>query len=493
MAKNQNLIGLADERMKAGDINGTINAFSQFLRQSPSDPRVNAVRGRLGELYLSVGRLDEAERELSRALEHDPESQNFMYRLAQVHSYRGATDAAFDLLDRLLKKYPSDDRGLARRAALLQYIGRVEDAATVIDEAYAKGLDTVHLAHAFAGIAHSVNRRDEAIARLTPYADDRTQANKTRAEMNFTLARLYDRQGDFENAWARYETGNLLTKPLTDPDRLEASTDEIIATYTRAAIEKLERSDRSAERAVLIVGMPRSGTTLIEQILGAHPQAESGGELRALPAMAEQIPGTRIGLAYPPLNRVRGNALRRAAAGYHEALDGVSPTADRVTDKMPTNFRFLGLVPSLLPGARVIHCMRNPMDVCLSCYFRNFVGEHTFLTDLTWIGRYYQCYARLMRHWTVALNGLVKITDAPYESAVRELDGEARRLVSFIDLPFDDACLRFDQRRKMAPTLEPDQAGQHVYDSSIGRWRNYEKHLKPLIEALGPCFNSADA
>ena len=486
MAENRSLIREADEKYKTGDLTGAINAFSAFLRASPKDPRATSVRARLGELYLAAGRLDEAGETLTRVLEETPHATNPLYRLAQVRSFEGRTDDAFALLDRLLAIDPDHASGIARRAALLQYIGQPEEAAAIIDAAYARGLENPNLAHAFAGIAHSIGRRAEAIDRVSPYIKDTSQPRNIRTEMNFTLGRLLDRAGDYDGAWACYERGNSLNRPHIDPSAYERAIDEIIQTYTRAAIEKLERSETTAERAVFIVGMPRSGTTLTEQILGAHPRVAAGGELTALHNAAVSIPGTRVGAFLPPLGRIRGNALRRATDLYMDALDAVSNTADRVTNKMPTNFQFLGLLPSLLPGARVIHCTRDPMDTCLSCYFRNFVNLHPMFTDLAWIGLYFRSYARLMEHWTRELEGLVEITEAPYDRAIQNFESEARRLVAFVGLEFDDACLRFDEHKRMAPTLEPDQAGKKVYSTSLGRWRNYEKHLGPLIEALGP-------
>ncbi len=488
MAKNRNLLKEANDKAKAGDTGGAIAAFAQFLRSSPDDPRAPKVRAHLGEMYLGAGRLAEAGEYLSRAIKDMPDSPQVLYRLAQVRSFEGQTDEAFALLDRLLAIDPNHESGIARRAALLQYLGRVEEAAATIDQAWARGLENPNLAHAFAGIAQSLKRRPEAIDRIRPYADDSTLARNIRTEMNFTLGRLLDGEGDYDAAWACYELGNRLSKPNMDPGELERTTDETIATYTRSAIENLERGKAGAERAILIVGMPRSGTTLIEQILGAHSRISAGGELQALPKAAASIPGGRVGGVLPPLNRIRGNALKRANQAYIDALEQVSPDAARVTDKLPTNYRILGLVPSLVPGARIIHCTRDPMDTCLSCYFRNFVGQHPHLTDLEWTGIYYRCYRKLMKHWETELEGLIEMTEAPYEQAVSDFEPEARRLVDFVGLDFDESCLHFDKQRRMSPTLEPEQAGQNVYASSLGRWRNYEKHLGPLIEALGPEF-----
>lgn len=486
MSKAQELLQQADKRLKHGDVFGGSKLLAEFLKKFPNDPRAPRMRGTLGELYLSLGRLDDAREQLERAIREQGESVHLLFRLGQTYAFQGRTEQAFAVLDRVLELEPDHDGAIARRAALLQYLGQIDEAAEVIDKAYARGLSGYHLAHAFAGIASRLNRRAEAIARLKPYVSDRTIPAKVRAEMLFALGRLYDAEKDYDTAWESYTQANALLKPRLDITELDRCFDQIIETCTREAILSLERAEHSAERAILIVGMPRSGTTLLENILCAHPDIVAGGELTALPKAVSSIPGIQVPGVIPPLRRIRGNALRRANRLYLDALDAVSPDAARVIDKLPANYYYLGLLPSLLPGAHVVHCRRHPLDTCVSCFFRNFAGQNLIYTDLEWIARAYRNYVRLMRHWENVLDGILEICDAEYEQVVKDLEGSARRVVASVGLAFHPACLEFDKQRRMASTLEPEQAGRNVYDTSIGRWRNYERHLGPLIEALGP-------
>lgn len=480
------LLRQADTALKRSNHLDAARVLGEFLKRFPRDSRASKMRGTLGELLLSLARHDEAAEMLERAIREQGESAHLCFRLGQAYAFQGRTDDAFAQMDRVLELDPHHEGAIARRAALFQYLGRIHEAAEVLDNAYARGLSGYHLAHAFSGIAARLSRRPEAIARLEPFAADTSLPVKIRAEMFFTLGRLYDGEKQYDQAWSAYERANALLKPRIDIDHIDRAVDGVIAAYTRDAIASMEQADRSAERVILIVGMPRSGTTLLEQILGAHPDIVPAGELTALPKAVASIPGRSQSSFMPPVRRARGNALQRANQVYLHAIDAIDGQAERVIDKLPANYCYLGLLPALLPEVHVIHCQRDPLDTCVSCFFRNFSGQHLIYTDLIWIGRSYRNYVRLMRHWEEVLEGILPIYNAEYAEVVEDLDTSARALVAAVGLPFDESCLHFEKQKRMAPTLEPEQAGRNVYASSIGRWRNYEKHLGPLMEALGP-------
>ncbi|MCL4220912.1 MAG: sulfotransferase [Phycisphaerales bacterium] len=480
------LLRQADLAIKRRDHFGGARLLEEFLRKYPNDIRAPKVRGSLGELLLSLARHDEAAELLERSIREQGESVRLRFRLGQAYGFLARTDDALAQLDRVLALNPDHEGAIARRAALFQYLGRIEEAAEVLDAAYARGVSGYHMAHAFAGLASRLSKRPEAIARIEPYVHDASLPVPVRAELLFTLGRLHDGEKQYDEAWSAYARANAMLKPRIDISHVDQAVDEVIATYTRDAIISMERAERSAERAVLIVGMPRSGTTLLEQILGAHPDIVPAGELPALPKAVASIPGRMPSSFMPPVRRVRGNALRRANQIFLEAIDGIDVRAERVIDKLPANYCYLGLLPALLPDVHVIHCQRDPLDTCVSCFFRNFAGQHLVYTDLTWIGRCYRNYVRLMRHWQEVLDGILPIHNVDYAEVVTDLEPSARAMVAAVGLPFDRSCLHFERKRRMVPTLEPEQAGRNVYDSSIGRWRNYEKYLGPLIEALGP-------
>jgi hypothetical protein len=237
---------------------------------------------------------------------------------------------------------------------------------------------------------------------------------------------------------------------------------------------------------VFIVGMPRSGTTLIEQILASHPQVFGAGELPDLGDAAARLsePGDANG-AFPEIvASLPDEVLRQVGARYADAAGARAPMAERVTDKMPLNFYFVGLIHLALPNARIIHASRDPLDTCLSCFATLFTGDHRVAYELSELGRYYKAYEGLMEHWRRVLPDGVML-EVRYEDVVADVGREARRIVAHCGLSWDDTCLRFHGSPRPVRTASAAQVRRPIYDSSVGRWRAYDKLLLPLIEALG--------
>ena len=235
---------------------------------------------------------------------------------------------------------------------------------------------------------------------------------------------------------------------------------------------------------VFIVGMPRSGTTLAEQILASHPQVFGAGELPDIDDISRQlervVPGN---LKYPDcMELAAADTLRAARDGYLRKLADLSSGAHRVTDKMPHNFEHLGLIAALFPNARIVHCIRNPLDTCLSIYFNDFNAGHGYATDLGMLGEHYNEYHRMMMHWKNVLP--IKIFDLVYEDIIRDQEQISRQLLAYCGLDWDPACLEFYKNKRTVSTFSYDQVRKPIYTGSVERWRRYEKFLEPLIKAL---------
>jgi tetratricopeptide (TPR) repeat protein len=364
-------------------------------------------------------------------------------------------------------------------ARLLTYRGAFEEAAqhlTMAIDAAPWALEQLT----------EVKRMTEAdrplLDRMLTVAERTDLGGTHRCILHFGLGKGFDDLGDYAEAMRHYEAANRFRAASMRLDRagMVAQYDRIITRFTA---EELERAARSAARPafagedmpVFIVGMPRSGTTLVEQILSSHPAVGAGGELRF---WRYWFQGAGAVAAFP-----EAGALSKAAEDYLAALRQIAPDATRVTDKETTNFELLWLLRLALPEARIIHCRRSPIDTCLSIFFANFGGRHSYAWDRGDLVFAYRQYERLMEHWRRVLPP-DHFTEVQYETLVAEREAETRRLVAFCGLEWDDACLAPERNERAVTTASVWQARQPVYATSIERWRRYEPWLGELRQLL---------
>ena len=309
--------------------------------------------------------------------------------------------------------------------------------------------------------------------------------------LHFTLAGVFDRLGCIDEAFAHYREGNnerlrhfqQAGTPF-DPQRHWKLIDDLIATFDPDFFARFRPFGLDTELPVFILGMPRSGTTLVEQILCSHPKVFGAGELRDIPELVALLPDRLYTPEkYPAcLSRLDGPALRTQAIGQLQRLVQRGGTAFRVTDKQPRNRLHVGMIRTLFPQARIIHCVRDPLDTCLSCYQQHFDALN-FTSTLEDLGFYYRQYQRLMAHWRKVLPS--PMFEVRYEDLVADLEGVSRQLVAFCGLEWDEHCLAFHENRRAVQTASALQVRRPIYRTSVGRWKRYEAHLQPLIEALG--------
>lgn len=311
-----------------------------------------------------------------------------------------------------------------------------------------------------------------------------------RALIGYELGKVHDGRGDYANAMASWHDANAARQRMIGPanlEQLQSSTDRIIRLFQPALFDHFKADGSTDPRMVFIVGMPRSGTTLTEQIIASHPQAFGCGELPDMALIVRNLP---VQLAtrqpWPDLvAEIDDNALADAVARYTQAATRHAPAdALRLVDKAPLNFFHLGLVALMFPHAHVVWCRRDPRDIAVSIYGENFSLEEKMATRLDGIGHYINMQNTLMRHWQSVLP--LPIMELQYEALVGDIEHQAKDLISFIGLPWDDACLHFHQSDRGVQTPSRWQVKQPVHTRSVGRWRNYESELAPLLEVLDP-------
>jgi tetratricopeptide (TPR) repeat protein len=325
------------------------------------------------------------------------------------------------------------------------------------------------------------------IEQVKTFLDEPNIPAVSRLAAGFALGKVLDEAGQFDEAFIQYSQANSLVKQLRnsvgeiyDPVAVHRLNEQMMEVFTRAYFEERQDWGDRTELPVFIVGMPRSGTTLVQQIAASHPQVHGAGELSDMADITRSLGGTDVKSAAHGWTR---DAIDVPAQRHIQRLRALDENALRVIDKMPSNVHRLGLIALLFPSARVIFCSRDARDTCLSCYFQWFAMGNTFSFDLAHCGHEHLATEKLMSHWRTVLP--LRILDVQYEELVADLEGQSRRLIDFLGLPWDPACLEFHRTQTTILTASSWQVRQPIYQRSVDRWRHYERHLEPLLTALG--------
>jgi len=298
------------------------------------------------------------------------------------------------------------------------------------------------------------------------------------AKLRFAIGKYFDDLGNYSKAFEQYQRANELQKLLAVPyDRVARTKliDDVIAGYSRQYLAHPVRGAAESERPVIVTGMMRSGTSLVEQIIASHPRASGAGELDFWTTTA------RRGREILQRELQEGALARKVAPAYLKALERYSADALRVVDKSTFNTDHLGLIHSVFPRARLVYVRRDPVDTCLSCYFQDFANAASFTMDLSDLAHYYRGHHRLISHWRSVLpEGALLVV--PYEELVADPATWSRRIIEFIGLEWDPSCLNYHQTQRAVLTASHWQVRQPMYSRSVGRWQNYAKYIRPLLE-----------
>jgi len=470
----------AQQLMRAGDLRSARDLYTKLAKL---EPRNAGFLGQLGSLQTQMGDPDSGRRSLQRAVRLNPKSANLLHELAFALRGCGEMEQAIDVAEKGLAIEPDHEYLIAAKSDFLWTTGRHDEAWALIEPAVWRGLTGPAIAVAFARVCEAHGERERGIELL--------QQNITRGgtgsadrEAHFRLGELLDRAGKYDEAFEAFRRGNELIKGRHDPAAMSRGIDTVIEAWSRGAVEVAPRASFGTDLPIFVLGMPRSGTTLVEQILSSHPQVAAGGERTFVMNLAGELSGSAGGLpACPSPQRLPRSALDRSARAFDRELRKVDRSASRVTDKQPLNFLYLGLIDRMLPEARVIHCTRDPLDTCLSCYFTDFAGGIPVAADLAALGSMYVDYSRLMVHWGEVLK--IRVLEVSYEALVEDLESRTRQMLEFAGLPWDDACLEFHRSGRVALTASVQQVRTPLYQTSVGRHKNYKAHLGPLLAALG--------
>ena len=484
------------------------------LKEDPYD--VRAIR-MLAELAARIGRLKDSETLLRRAIEIAPEFRPAHTNLAMVLGRLGRSPEALDVLDELFKDQPEEPGDRNLRAATLARLGDIEQALELYEQGLKAQPNQPRLLLTYGHLLKTMGRLDECVAayrraiELKPDMGDAwwSLANLktvkfTRADIQsmekllhrddlndgdrfhieFALGKAFHDLGQSDEAFGHYAAGNALRRTYHpfNSDHLSQMVSRCIELFTAEVLSR--PGGCPAPDPIFIVGMPRAGSTLVEQILSSHSQVEGTGELPDMPAIAR-------GPRKYPADAVDLTAEERGAAG-EEYLKKTA--ASRRTnrpffiDKLPNNWMFAPFIHLVLPNAKIIDARRHPLGCCMSNFRQHFARGQDYTYDLTDLGRYYADYVRLMAHMDAVLPG--RVHRVIYERMVDDTETEVRALLDYCGLDFEPACLEFYNTERAVRTPSAQQVRQPIYRDSTDEWRRYEAHLGPLKAALGPVLDS---
>ena len=497
-----------------------VEAITHYERALVLNPDDANARSNLGMALAQLGRIDEAVVHYERALALNPDHPGAHNNLSVALLARGRIDEAVAHSNRALALQPNDVNAHTNLGFALAEQGRIDDAMAHYKRALAIDPDHATAHNNLGNIFKEQGKFDDAVAhygRAITIRPDYAAAHFNRAEIktfqhgdddlaaleglagrndlpvskapyiHFALSKALEDTGDYVRAFEHMRKGNASKRGQIEYDepRVLDMFRRISTVFDRRLFER-EVAGELSSVPIFVVGMPRSGSTLVEQILASHPQIHGAGELGNL----EKAASTVLNACNPPvpfpecIPTPDALTLRRIGQSYLASLPSLAEGKVRIVDKLPDNFLRIGLIRLILPNARIIHTMRHPIDTCVSCYSKLFTVGQQFSYDLVELGHYYGCYNALMTHWRTVLPPDAML-DVSYEDVVDNLEGQARRLIDYCGLPWDDRCVSFHKTSRSVRTASNVQVRKPLFRSSLERWRNYEAGLAPLLHELG--------
>ncbi|MGC9953231.1 MAG: sulfotransferase [Rhizomicrobium sp.] len=436
---------------------------------------------------MALGNNTLAKRAAELAMVEDPKNVSALCLHGQICHETDQFDEALKAYEAALEIDPNSVEALNLYGVALKSVGRLEDARS----AFMKALELHPRAiGAYSNIVDLENfTKDHPLFRAMSdlLANAKEPEQERFMALHFALGKANDDAGEYEAALKHFSTGARLKRSQLDYDEREAFAffDDIRKTFDEEYFANLPFEGNPTRLPIFIVGMPRSGSTLTEQIIASHPQVYGAGEIKNLSSSLGAVRARFPNVAkFPDMAKsMKPSQFAMIADNYLKSISQFSATATRVTDKLLTNYYFVGMIATLFPNAKIIHTMRNPVDTCLSSFTKLYKDDMPHSYDLAELGRYYSKYRELMAHWRRVLPPGIML-ETQYEQVVADEETAARQIIEFLDLPWDDRCVNFHETNRPVKTASVSQVRRPIYSSSVERWRRYGAGLQPLIDAL---------
>ena len=474
-----NLVGVG--LYHSGRYDQAVDSFRRALSLQPehADAMSNCALALQAE-----GRLHEALELAQRAVELRPDFGQGYLNLGTTHVRLGNHEQAEAAFRKTLEFHPNSPDVWRNLAHVCKELGRFEESLAAYRQVLALNPRDGHAIHGIAQLRRADRLDLPWCDQLELILQDPNIPFADRVSIHFSLGKIYEDIGHFAVAFSHYQRGNELMRSPFDRAKWTRETDVQIQHFTRDWFASRQGFGSPSESPIFIVGMFRSGTTLVEQIISTHPEVAGCGELIDIERIRGDLPAMFGQQPFPQcMNSLTATQTFALANDYLNRRRTAVGNASRFTDKMPINFLNLGLIATLFPRARIIHCVRDPRDTCLSCYTTRFSTRPEYGSDLGDLAHFYNEYTRLMDHWRHVLP--LPILDVQYEDLVSNQSAMTHRILDFCGLAWDDRCLRFFENKRAIQTSSDWQVRQPMYSSAMARWKRFAHYLGPLCEGLG--------
>jgi tetratricopeptide (TPR) repeat protein len=473
-----------------GDLDDAEHLLRQTLACAPD--HVPALFD-LGRVLKELDRPDDAIAVYRNLLAIEPDNPNAHYRLASVLAPAALNAEAADAYRRCLAMAPKHAGAWLGLGHMLKTLGSQQDGIAAYQRCRELEPDFGEAYYSLANLK-TYRFEDNEIAEMQRQLERETLNDTSRVNFLFALGKAFEDRQEYEQAWRYYEEGNATQRMLVsyDPVQTETINDELVQFFNADYFHSIAGQGNPDAAPIFVLGLPRSGSTLVEQIIASHSQVEGTSELPYIGRLCKSLNHNRAdAMQYPRvLAELQPRHLQRLGADYlaMAARHRVAGRA-RFIDKMPNNFPGVGFIHSILPNAKIIDARRHPLDACVGNLRQLYARGQTFSYDQCDLGEYYLQYVRMMAHWDEVLPG--KVLRVQYEDTVADLEGQVRRILAYLELPWEDNCLHFHASDRAVRTASSEQVRQPIYTSGVGFWRNYAPHLGELQEILAPVLGDS--
>jgi len=473
--------GLAAVHYFNGNSSQACLDYQKSLKINPQN--IDALCGYAAALS-ELGKHEEALQKIDAALKAEPDNFEALIQQAVIFGALGETDAALDCCDKVFKVSPDNEQAASVVANMHEIRGDAQRAFDYIEPFLNNDKPSISVGLCYSTIAEKIGRVDDATHYLHNMLLQKNTNTNDACKIHFALGRIYDKAGDYAKAFTHYKMGNDLVQPHFSISHFRESLNREMQVFSNGFTKDMPTSTEQSGRPIFIVGMPRSGTSLVEQIIASHSTVFGAGELMQITRLSETLPGRlNTNLKYPEcLSVTNERTMTDLSHAYLDHISELNSGAKHVTDKLPGNYMNLGLIQQLFPNSKIIHCNRNPFDTCLSCYFQNFSRNIPWSYQLADLGQVYNEYTRMMEHWKNVLD--IPIMNVNYESLTTNQEETTRDILQFLNLEWEDQCLEFHKNKRLVWTASYNQVRNAMYKKSVERWKNYEVYIEPLITTI---------